>query len=379
MLISQGHSSYIAFGRKDQLSDSQLIKVGNFADITMHIIKTRLLDRHGFGSARATKKLIKEINKIQPDVIHLHNLHGYYLNVKVLFNYLKSAGIPVVWTLHDCWAFTGHCTYFDSVDCFKWQTECFNCPNKKAYPATWLMDNSKLNYIQKRNIFNSVPGILLVTPSNWLADHVSKSFLGQYPITMIRNGIDLGIFYPRSGNDLREKFGIGNKFMLLGVASIWDKRKGLEDFIQLNKIIGEDVVIVLAGLSPKQLENLPKGMIGIVHTENLEKLAELYAAADIFLNPTWADTCSITNSESLACGTPVITYNTGGSPEALNEQTGKIVQKGNLHALYSAVLEIRSKGKSYYSGSCIQRASELYDKNVKYQQYIDLYKSLISL
>jgi putative colanic acid biosynthesis glycosyltransferase len=376
LLLLNGHKSYIAFGYGNRPSASELIRVGNLWDIRKHGILTRLFDRHGFGSENATKKLVKEIKRIQPDIIHLHNLHGYYLNINVLFNYLKTSKIPVVWTLHDCWSFTGHCTYFDYVNCFRWQKECYSCPNKRAYPASWGLDNSKINFIQKKKLFNSVPWISMVTPSQWLADHLANSFLGGYPVNLIRNGIDLNIFYPRNSKSIKERLGIENRFMLLGVASVWDRRKGLEDFIQLNNILSPDMVIVLVGLSKKQIKNLPNNMIGIARTENIDELAEFYSAADVFLNPTWVDNCPITNSESLACGTPVISYKTGGSTEAINDETGIVVHQGDINSLLSAVMEIREKGKFKFSASCIQRAADLYNKNVKYQEYIDLYNLL---
>jgi putative colanic acid biosynthesis glycosyltransferase len=377
MLISKGHESFIAFGSGSHASTSVLIKIGNLFDIWRHGLKTRLLDRHGFGSENATKKFINKIEQLKPDVIHLHNLHGYYINVEVLFNYLKMSQIPVVWTLHDCWAFTGHCTYFDYVNCFRWETGCFSCPNKKIYPASFYLDNSKLNYEQKKILFNSVKRISIVTPSQWLVDHVSKSFLGGYPINMIRNGIDLGIFYQHSTGKIKERLGIENRFMLLGVASDWSRRKGLDDFIRLHKMIENDSVIVLVGLSQKQLSSLPEGIIGILRTENSAELADYYSAADVFLNPTWAETFGMTNSESLACGTPVITYKTGGSPEAIDEKTGIVVPRGDINSLCSAIRKIRENGKSFYSASCISRASELYNMDINYQEYIDLYFSLI--
>jgi glycosyltransferase involved in cell wall biosynthesis len=377
LLISNGHESYIASANGNFTNTSEIIKIGNLWDIRWHGLMTRLFDRHGFGSIKATKKLVVEIKRIKPDVIHLHNLHGYYINIEILFNYLKMSKIPVVWTLHDCWAFTGHCTYFDYVNCFRWETGCFSCPNKRAYPASWLWDNSKLNYKQKKNLFNSVPVISIVTPSRWLADYVSKSFLGAFPISLICNGVDLRIFYPRTTGNIKERLGIGNRFMLLGVANVWDKRKGLNDFIQLNKLIGKDLVIVLVGLNKKQLKGLPEGIIGIARTENIDELADLYSAADIFLNPTWAETFGITNAESLACGTPVITYRTGGSPEAINEQTGIVVPRGDINSLYSAILEIRKNGKFHYSSSCVLRAMGFYNMDINYHGYIDLYKSLL--
>ena len=285
LLISKGHESYIAFGRGNSRSTATLIRIGNYSNIRLHGVKTRLLDRHGFGSKWATNKFIQKIADIKPDIIHLHNVHGYYLNVEILFNYLKSFNIPVVWTLHDCWAFTGHCSHFDYVNCFRWETGCFSCPNKKAYPASWFLDNSKLNYKQKNVLFNSVPLISVITPSQWLADYVSKSFLGRYPVSLIRNGIDLGIFYPRNTSIIKKRLGIENKFMVLGVANVWNQRKGLDDFLQLRKIIDDDSVIVLVGLSRKQMKNLPKGVIGISQTENIDELAEFYSAADVFINP----------------------------------------------------------------------------------------------
>jgi putative colanic acid biosynthesis glycosyltransferase len=378
LLIAQGHESYVAFGRGNRPSASKLIRIGNLGDVRLHVIKTRLFDRHAFGSEKATKKLVQKIEEIRPDVIHLHNLHGYYLNIEVLFNYLQKSKIPVVWTLHDCWSFTGHCSYFDYVNCFRWQTGCYSCPNKKAYPASWFLDKSKSNYKRKKILFNSVPWISIVAPSQWLVDHVSKSFLGGYSISLIRNGIDLNIFYPRTTGKIKERFGIGKRFMILGVASIWDRRKGLDDFIHLNKMIGNDSVIVLVGLSHKQLKSLPEGIIGIARTENIDELAEFYSAADVFVNPTWVDNCPITNSESLACGTPVITYRTGGSPESINESSGFVVPKGDIHSLYTAAMDIKSKGKSYFSEACIARALKLYNKDIKYQEYIDLYNSLLN-
>lgn len=377
VLINKGHESYIAYGRGNSLSASELIRVGNEWDVIGHGIKSHLFDRHGFGTRKATETLIQQIKEIQPDLIHLHNVHGYYLNIGVLFNYLKFAGLPIVWTLHDCWSFTGHCSYFDFQNCFRWQTVCFNCPNKHAYPKSWLLDNSKNNYQKKKILFTGLDNLLFVTPSQWLSSHLSNSFLEAYPAKVIHNGIDLSVFRPLENEDIRYRYGKGRHKIILGVASIWDRRKGFDAFIQLAKKIDNSDIIILVGLNKKQMKNLPKEIIGIERTENIQELAELYSAADVFINPTWVDNFPTTNIEALACGTPVVTYNTGGSPEAIDQHTGKVVAKGDVAGLWEAVKEILHNGKNIYTVPCRNRAEQLFDGRKRYMDYIELYSQMI--
>jgi len=371
-----GHESYVAYKRMGPAgSTSNLMKIGNDLDVYLHGLKTRILDRHGFGSAKATRKLIGDIKKTDPDIIGMHNLHGYYLNIEVLFNYLKEVQKPVVWTFHDCWPFTGHCAYFDMVDCKKWKTECNNCPLTHAYPASWYLDNSKKNFNKKKNLFQGLENLTIVTPSKWLKDLVKQSFLKDYPVKVINNGIDLERFKPVDSAEVKEKHSLKGLKVILGVASVWDKRKGLEHFIELSKLLDEDLRIVLVGLNKNQIQSLPRKIIGVERTESIEELVALYSCADLFVNPTLVDNFPTTNLEALACGTPVITYKTGGSPEAVDERTGVVVEKGNIENLHSSLLRVLSNGKEHYKSDCRKRAVQKYDKNDRFKDYLNLYES----
>ncbi|HZK96174.1 MAG TPA: glycosyltransferase [Prolixibacteraceae bacterium] len=377
VLLKDGHQSFIAAGFTERPSTSQVIKIGNQWDQKLHGIKTRLFDRHGFGSKNATLKLVKELARIKPDLIHLHNLHGYYLHIDVLFAYLNKIQLPVVWTFHDCWPFTGHCSFFDRYQCTKWQTVCHHCPNTKGYPASLGIDNSLRNYQDKQYIFNWLDNCTIVTPSEWLAEHVHHSFLGNYPVKYIHNGIDLEVFSPTvSSESTLANYQINNTPFILGVASTWDLRKGLKDFEELALRKDKPFQVVLVGLSKNQLASLPTGVIGIARTENTAELAALYAAATVFVNPSYVDNFPTTNLEALACGTSVITYNTGGSPEAIDAETGIVVEKGDVSGLYEAIKLVCSKGKDFYTGKCRERAVRYFNKEDRYTEYLELYKSM---
>ncbi len=372
ILIAQGHESYIAYGRGLPRNCDTSIRIGTKYDNYTHGVLTRVFDKHGFGSRKATQKFIKEVKKLDPDIIHLHNIHGYYINIEILFDYLKEAYKPVIWTLHDCWAFTGHCSYFDYIGCTRWKTQCYNCPGKRSYPASAFLDNSKMNYSKKKAIFTGIKNLIIVTPSKWLAGLVKQSYLKKHPVKIINNGIDLEVFRPIK-NDFREKYSLQKKFIILGVANIWDRRKGFRYFIELSDKIQNDEVIVLVGLTEKQKKQLPKNIIGITRTNNTEELVEIYSATDVFVNPTLEDNFPTTNLEALACGTPVITFNTGGSVECVDESCGFVVAKGNVEELLNGIKDIKIKGESYFTANCIERARQLYDKKNKFNEYIDIY------
>lgn len=376
--IAAGWESYIAYGRNERPSSSKLIKIGTDKDIKLHGLQTRLFDRHGLGSRGATDEFIKQIEVIKPDIIHLHNIHGYYINMEVLFHYLKKVNIPVVWTFHDCWPITGHCSHFTFVGCEKWKTQCYSCPQKKGYPASYFIDRSKKNYNLKKELFNSLPNLTLVPVSQWLAGILNESILQNFPIKVINNGINTEVFKPSMISDFRKKYGLKDKFILLGVASVWEERKGLKDFIELSKLLNSDYQIVLVGLTKKQIELLPKNILGIERTESVDALADIYSTSDVFINPTYEDNFPTTNLESLACGTPVITYKTGGSPEAIDVSTGIVVEQGNIQGLVDAINVIKDNGKQYYSEACVKRAHRLYKKEDRYKEYIQLYNELIS-
>ena len=377
--IANGYESYIAAADTSRKSKSEVITIGNDFDKKLHGVKSLLLDRHGFGSSGATNKLVSEIKRVKPDIIHLHNLHGYYLHIGILFNYLKQSPVPVVWTFHDCWPFTGHCSFFDAVNCFKWQTHCNKCPNLKGYPSSYGLDQSERNFKEKREIFNGVRSLRIVTPSNWLANHVRKSFLAGYPVEAIHNGVDTNIF--KSDQPLQsifEKYGLKDKPIVLGVANVWDKRKGLNAFIELSKILPADFQIMLVGLTPKQIAALPANIKGIERTKSIEELAALYAAANVFVNPTTVDNFPTTNIEALSCGTPVITYNTGGSPEAIDSNTGFVVAKGDIKMLGDCIQSAAANGKLMYSKPCRERALQYFNKDDRYRDYLNLYQQLMN-
>lgn len=376
--IANGHESYFGYGRAPRPIASTPVKIGSRYDQMKHVILTRTLDRHGFGSNAATRRFVKEVDLINPDIIHLHSLHGYYINIRVLFDFLKSRGKPVVWTLHDCWAFTGHCSHYVTANCYKWETKCHHCPKKRSYPASWGLDNSPRNFRDKKAIFTSLPELNFVSPSYWLAGEFKRSFLNQYPVQVIHNGIDLNQFNPDNMLDESRKIKrFGNKPLVLGVASVWGKYKGLDDFLILNDLIKDQATIVLVGLNDSEMKRLPETIIGIKRTETVHELAALYATAAVFVNPTYADTFPTTNLEALASGTPVITYKTGGSPEALDENTGFVVAVGDTTGLVARIKEVIQRGKPHYLISCRSRAEQHFNKDNKYLEYLSLYESLL--
>ena len=365
------------YGFVNNKSQLDTIKIGTKSDHYLHALYTRLADRHGFGSGRATAKFLERLDEIAPDIVNLHNIHGYYLNVELLAKYLSRKGIPVVWTFHDCWPFTGHCSYFDAVHCDLWKSGCRNCPNKHGYPESILSDNSEKNYNEKRRLFCAIPNLTIVTPCHWMAENVKASFLGSSPVRVIYNGVDTDVFKPAASGDisrLRHEKGLDGKKIILGVASVWDRRKGLEDFKKLADMLFDDERIVLIGLNNKQLAALPENVIGVSRTENTTQLAEYYSMADVFVNPTYVDNFPTTNIEALACGTPVVTYNTGGSPEAIDNTTGRVVDKGDIVSLLN---EIRSRYKNEeISKKCRERAVGNFDSRDRFRDYVNLFNDI---
>lgn len=290
----------------------------------------------------------------------------------MLFNFLKTRKKPVVWTLHDCWSFTGHCSFFDYVNCEKWKTHCAKCPLKTRYPASYVLDNSFNNFNKKKEIFNDVNNLTMVTPSNWLKELLRLSFLKNYPVSVIHNGVDLSIFKPIENKKLIDNI------IILGVANIWDRRKGLIDFLQLRKILPEHYQIVLIGLSSEQIKSLPENIIGIERTSSIEELSEWYNKADVFLNPTYVDNFPTTNIEALACGTSVVTYNTGGSPEAIDINTGRVVEKGNINGLVEAIYSLQELDQTTLKNNCRRRAAQFFNKDDRYAEYIKVYEQVYS-
>ena len=378
--MASGWDNYIAYskGRDGVMpSASKLIPVGSKLSVALHGLMTRFLDMHGLGSVLATKKFVKEIARLKPDVIHIHNIHGYFLNYKVLFDYLSKTDIPVVWTVHDCWLYTGHCYHYASAGCEKWRTHCERCPQKRAFPTSLWIDRSRQNFADKRDAFTSLKNLTIVTVSEWMKGEMSHSFLKDCNYKVIHNGINLDVFDIQSADKaVREKYGLGEKNIILGLASIWSKEKGWDDFVKMSEMLNEDEVIVMVGVTEKQQEELPKGVVGIRRTENVRQLAELYSAATAFVNPTWQDNYPTVNLEAIACGTPVVTYRTGGSVEAVTEETGYVVEQGDVEGLLKAVREIKNKGKEQYTAKCRAYALANFHKEERYADYLKLYEDL---
>lgn len=373
ILQQKGMEGFIGYGRDTALKSENIIRIGNKLDNYIHGGLTRIFDTHGlWGSRSATLKFIKQIKVINPDVIHLHNIHGYYINIKILFDYLRESEKPVIWTLHDCWSFTGHCAYFDYVGCDRWKTGCYDCPQKEGYPRSVCFDNSKQNYKRKKELFTSLNNMTIVTPSQWLADLVQKSYLNKYPVIVIRNGIDLNMFKP-TASDFRESYGLKDKFIILGIANGWGERKGFKYFLELANKLDNNYMIVIVGLTNEQKGELPKGIVGITRTNNVTELAEIYTAADVFVNPTLEDNLPTTNIEALACGTPVITFDTGGSVECVDDSCGIIVEKGNMSRLIEAIKQIKKRG---YSTECCQKRASLFNLTIMSSEYEKLYSGL---
>ena len=324
-LLSQGEESFAFWGRGRAPRNKNEFRFATDREVYLDVVQTRLDGRAGFHSKRATKRLLKKLDEVNPDIVHLHNVHGYYVNIEMLFAWLVDHDCQVKWTLHDCWAFTGHCAYFTYAKCTQWKIHCAYdepCCQLYTYPKTYSKHSCAINYEEKRRIFTSISPdkMTLITPSYWLEGLIRESFLKNYLITVRHNSVDTTIFKPTS-SDFRERYGIGNRFMILGVASPWTERKGLQDFLQLSKKLdSKRFAIVLVGLSKKQIKALPKEVIGLKRTDSARELAAIYTAADIFFNPTYEDNYPTVNLEAQACGTFVVTYDTGGCSETVNDK-----------------------------------------------------------
>ena len=343
---------------------------GSFFENAMHHILAAFTGKLECFSSIGTNSLIRKLKNIDPDIIHLHNLHGFYINVPNFFKYIKKNNIKVIWTLHDCWAFTGHCPHFDMIGCEKWKTGCYSCPQYRDYPKTYV-DRSKWMYKKKKQWFLGVEDLTIVTPSKWLANLAKQSFLKDYPVRVINNGIDLSVFKPTE-SDFKKKYDCEDKKLILGVAFGWGKRKGLDVFIELSKRLPKNYQIVLVGTDETVDRQLPKNIISIHRTQNQAELAEIYSAVDLFVNPTREENFPTVNIESLACGTPVLTFKTGGSPEIIDETCGVVVEKNNIDELYKEILRIVEE-KPFSKENCLAR-SKKFERTEKFSEYIELYK-----
>lgn len=360
LVEKHGDECFAAYGRGEE-SGAHYYRIQNTASLFLNALLARLFDSEGMNCKRATKRLIKYIEKIKPDVINLHNIHGYYLNFAILFNYLKKTNIKVFWTLHDCWPFTGHCSYYTLKNCLKWQTRCSNCPNKSEYPKS-IIDKSSRNYEKKKQYFTSIDDVTLITPSKWLKDEVEKSYLSKYKTVVINNGINYF--------DLPHERIKTSKKVLLGVANVWDGRKGLNVFNELADLINNEYEIVLVGVKDNQKKNVSNKIKLIDRTKNFQELCSYYASAHYYVNPTFEDNFPTTNLESIMCGTPLIVFNSGGAAEVVNETNGYVCSNKTA----KSILDIINNKPYHFDRKVIRDNAMQYLADTQYEHYYELFK-----
>lgn len=372
VLKRSGHDARVLYGAGEKSDDPDAVRVSGKPGYYFHNAVSRFTDHAGLYSRAATRKLIREIRAFSPDVIHLHTLHGFYVNYEMLFRFLKQAGVPVIWTLHDCWAFTGHCTYFSQANCTQWQTLCQDCRLLCRYPHCYGRGDVTRNYLRKKAAFTGVENLTLTTPSQWLAEQAAHSFLRDYPCVVVPNGIDRAVFRPQP-SDLRAAYHLQDKKIVLGVANAWNARKGLPDMLALAERLGAAYQVVLIGLTERQLPHIPPNVLGLLRTADRTELARWYTAADVFVNPTYDETFGLTTVEAQACGTPAVVYATDGCPETLLTEDSVLVAQGDREALVRAVREVAQRGVRVDD-----HAADRLDKDRAYEKYVRLYERVCS-
>ena len=373
-------------GRRHVYTDVPCVKYGNAVSFWTHVIWTTLTDRHGLEpvlSVIYTRKMVRRIREANPDIIHLHNIHGYYLHYPTLMKYLayEYKG-KIIWTFHDLWPTTGHCPHYIAVNCNKWMTGCNHCPNKNRYPVSLGLDGSRKNYEIKKELFTSLSNLTITVPSEWMASQVRQSFMGKYPVEVIHNGIDTAVFdhnrlavdsYTESSRCVG-KTSWSDKKILLSVASIWDERKGLKDLVALSDKLSDDYVMVIVGLSKHQISRLPKGVIGITRTENIDELVSLYSRAHIFINPSLEESFSLVTVEALSCGCPCIVLDTSAVAELVNDDNGVVLHSHKPEDYLDAIKSIENRG---YSRESVRATALKYDNKYMLDGYMRLYGEVL--
>ena len=373
-------------GRRHVYTDVPCVKFGNALSFWIHVIWTTLTDRHGLEpvlSVIYTRKMVRRIREANPDIIHLHNIHGYYLHYPTLMKYLayEYKG-KIIWTFHDLWPITGHCAYYSAVNCDKWMTGCNHCPNKKRYPVSLGLDGSRKNYETKKELFTLLSNLTITVPSEWMASQVKQSFMGKYPVEVIHNGIDTAVFDHNrliadldiESNKCADETAWSDKKILLSVASIWDERKGLKDLVALSDKLSDDYVMVIVGLSKHQISRLPKGVIGITRTENIEELVSLYSRAHIFINPSLEESFSLVTVEALSCGCPCIVLDTSAVAELVNDDNGVVLHSHKPEDYLDAIKSIENRG---YSRESVRATALKYDNKYMLEGYMRLYGEVL--
>ena len=351
-------------------------KISTKKKMTLHAIKTLICGLHGYYSKQDTKRLILWIKNEKPDIIHIHNLHGGYVNYITLLNAVGVLGIPVVFTLHDCWLYTGKCYHYYEANCDKWLKNCGNCPQLSMYPKSYFFDRTKKMLTDKKHTFEKLHDATITCVSDWLAGEARHSFLNKYEIVTIKNGIDTEIFKSVSNEWQSDGVEIRGKYVILGVASSWNSHKGLGDFIRLAKLLCEDEVIVLVGVTEEQAQKLPPNCIGIKNIGDKHQMAQMYNRADVFLNCSSEETFGMTAAEAMSCGTPVIVYNATACSELVGENCGYVVAPHDIDDIRKCIDKHKSIGSEAMRQSCRKNVLEHYAEQNMAKEYANLYRRI---
>lgn len=383
IMIEKGWHTYVAYGREMNPSRAHVIRVGSKYDVYAHYAEHRFFDNEGLASRRATKSLVEEIERLQPDVVHLHNIHDHWLNFRILFEYLNQTDIKVVWTFHDFWPITGHCTHFVQADCSQFMIECVECPYTKGHFLP-LMKRATRNFNLKKHLFTANHNLHIVSVSDWVGENVAKSFLQDKDLRVIHNGVDTEIFKPTDleilppSNYSNYLHSTEGKFVIMAVSSQWKSgSKGLDDYKAMAAMLKDDEVIVLVGVPEEISKDFPSNIIGIKRTSNQQELAALYTRADVVCSFSLAETFGLTIVEGYACGTSAVVYDNTAPPSLITPETGFVVPNGNYKHAYTAIQQIKINGKQHYSEACISLAREKYDKDKCFEKYVELYEELL--
>lgn len=366
----------ICSGYHEETDSVQNIPISNWIGVKIDQVLSCVFGDAGFHSRLQTAKALQIIKREAPDIVHLHNLHGYYINISMLLGYLKKRNIRTVITLHDCWMMTGHCVHYYRTGCTKWMSGCCSCVAYKEYPYSWFFDKSKHLYKKKKILLSGWENLKLVAVSNWLKDEASKSILKEYACDVIPSGIDTSVFYPDEDLSLRTKYGLENRFIILGVAINWSDRKGLAKFIKMAECIDDSYHIVLIGLDKEQIGSLPTGILGLPKTNNAHDLRKWYSTADVFVNMSLEETMGLVTAEAMACGTPAIVFNSTANPELIRERCGYIAKPNDIGDVLTGIAKIRKNGKAYYTDFCRNNVLRNYNAAVQFKKYIELYQTI---
>lgn len=374
-LVANGDASYVFTSTVDDKANN-VYCIGNTFDHKIHGLLSKLFGLQAYFSHVPTRKLLRKLDGIKPDVVHLRNLHSNYINLPMLLRYLAKKNIATVLTLHDCWFITGKCCYYTHVNCDKWKSECHDCPALKYDNVSWFFDRTRKVYNDKKRLFSAIPRLAVCGNSQWTTDQASKSFLKDASyVGRIYNWIDQEVYHFEDCQDLRVKHNLEGKFVVLGVSQGWSNRKGLDIFIKLANSLPL-VKFVLVGKMNSN-EQLPDNIISVGQTQNIKELCKYYSLADVFINPSLQETFGKVSAEALCCGTPIIVNNATANPELVGDGCGYVVNNNDISEYVSCLNRIQTAGKGAFSSKCIAFAKENFDRETNIREYINLYHKLI--